>query len=117
MPAFIHPRLEDVPLEAALHALADPCRLAIVRRLAEETELSCSAAAAGDVPKSTLSNHFRILRSAGLIRTRPLGRDHLSILRRDEFEARFPGLLGTVLAQQAMAAEGGTDIPPGPTNR
>ena len=98
MPSFIHPRLADVPLAAALHALADPCRLAIVRHLSQVGELSCSAAVREIVPKSTLSNHFRILRGAGLIRTRSAGRDHLSSLRRDEFEARFPGLLETVLA-------------------
>ena len=105
MASFPHPRLEDVPLAAALHALADPCRLAIVRRLAEGGEFSCAAAACHDVPKSTLSNHFKILRGAGLIRTRPAGRDHLSLLRRDEFEGRFPGLLATVLAfpQEAVA--------------
>jgi DNA-binding transcriptional ArsR family regulator len=101
MPSFTHPRLEDVALAAALHALADPARLAIVRRLAEDGELSCSAAGCLEVPKSTLSNHFKILRGAGLIRTRSAGRDHLSTLRRDEFEARFPGLLQTVLAQPA----------------
>jgi DNA-binding transcriptional ArsR family regulator len=101
MPAFTHPRLDDVALATALHALSDPVRLAIVRRLAAGEELSCSAAACHDVPKSTLSNHFRILRGAGLLRTRSAGRDHLSTLRRDEFDARFPGLLDTVLTQQA----------------
>ena len=101
MASFSHPRLDDVPLTSALHALSDPCRLAIVRRLAEGGEHSCSAAARADVPRSTLSNHFKILRAAGLVRTRPAGRDHLSVLRRDEFEARFPGLLDTVLAQPA----------------
>ena len=105
MPSFIHPRLDDVPLAAALHALADPCRLAIVRRLAGGDELSCSAAGdCHEVPKSTLSNHFKILRAAGLIRTRPAGRDHLSTLRRDEFEARFPGLLDAVLGQREPSA-------------
>ncbi len=99
MPAFTHPRLDDVALTTALHALADPARLAIVRRLAGGGELSCSAAACHDVPKSTLSNHFKILRGAGLLRTRSAGRDHLSELRRDEFEARFPGLLDSVLLQ------------------
>lgn len=99
MPSFTHPRLEDVTLRAALHALSDPVRLAIVRRLAGEGELSCSAAGCMDVPKSTLSNHFRILRGAGLIRTRSAGRDHLSALRQEEFEGRFPGLLETVLTQ------------------
>ena len=101
MPSFTHPRLEDVALTTVLHALSDPARLAIVRRLAAGGEYSCSAAACQDVPKSTLSNHFKILRGAGLIRTRSAGRDHLSILRRDEFEARFPGLLDIVLAQPA----------------
>lgn len=99
MASFTHPRLEDVALAAALHALADPARLAIVRRLAADGELSCSAAGCMGVPKSTLSNHFKILRGAGLIRTRSAGRDHLSTLRRDEFDDRFPGLLDTVLAQ------------------
>ena len=101
MARYPHPRLEDVSLEAALHALADPCRLAIVRRLAGQGgELSCNAAAqSDDIPRSTLSNHFKILRGAGLIRTRPAGREYLSLLRREEFEARFPGLLETVLGQ------------------
>ena len=101
MARYSNPRLDDVSLEAALHALADPCRLGIVRRLAgQDGELSCqSAVQAGDVPKSTLSNHFKILRGAGLIRTRPAGREYLSSLRRDEFDARFPGLLDTVLRQ------------------
>jgi DNA-binding transcriptional ArsR family regulator len=99
MPSFPHPRLEDVALATALHALSDPCRLAIVRRLAEGGEHNCSAASCHDVPKSTLSNHFKILRGAGLVRTRSAGRDHLSTLRREEFARRFPGLLETVLAQ------------------
>ena len=101
MARHTHPRLDDVPLAAALHALADPCRLDIVRRLAERRELSCQDAACGAVPKSTLSNHMKILRGAGLIHTRPAGREYMSTLRRDEFEARFPGLLGTVLQQDS----------------
>ncbi len=52
------------------------------------------------MPKSTLSNHMKILRGAGLIQTRPAGREFLSTLRREEFEARFPGLLDTVLKQR-----------------
>ena len=99
MARYTHPRLEDVTLPVALHALADPCRLAIVRRLAGAEELSCSAAGCDQVPKSTLSNHYKTLRAAGLIQTRPAGREYMSTLRRDEFDARFPGLLDTVLAQ------------------
>lgn len=100
MSRYPHPRLDDVPLTAALHALADPCRLNIVRRLSEQRELSCQSASCGTVPKSTLSNHMKILRGAGLIQTRPAGREYLSTLRRKEFDARFPQLLDTVLKQQ-----------------
>lgn len=96
-----HPRLEDVPLATALHALADPCRLDIVRRLAERRELSCQDASCLDVPKSTLSNHMKILRAAGLLQTRTAGREYLNTLRREDFEARFPGLIETVLKQPA----------------
>jgi DNA-binding transcriptional ArsR family regulator len=96
-----HPRLDDVPLTAALHALSDPCRLGIVRRLADQTELSCQSVGCSEVPKSTLTNHMKILRAAGLIQSRPAGREHLNTLRRAEFEARFPGLLDTVLRQTA----------------
>jgi DNA-binding transcriptional ArsR family regulator len=92
--------LDDVSLAAALHALADPCRLDIVRRLVAQDELSCQSVGCGGVPKSTLSNHMKILRGAGLIQTRPAGREYLNTLRREDFEARFPGLLETVLKQQ-----------------
>jgi len=101
MPHFTHPRLEDVPLDLALHALADPNRLAIVARLAAAVGLSCSnSAPCGDVPvpKSTLSNHLKTLRSAGLVETTQSGREMINVLRRAEFDERFPGLLDAVLA-------------------
>src|SRR4028119_2263856 len=74
MSIYTHPRLEDVTLSTALHALSDPVRLGIVRRLAGECELSCANSACPAVPKSTLSNHFKVLRSAGPLRPRPPGR-------------------------------------------
>lgn len=100
MPALTHPRLEDVSLAAALHALADPVRLAMVATLAQSPSLNCAGTGPCDVPKSTLSNHFRILRGAGLVETRAQGRDMLNTLRRAEFDRRFPGLLDSVLANR-----------------
>lgn len=101
MPRFTHPRLEDVPLELALHALADPNRLAMVARLASAEQLSCTNAAPCDsIPKSTLSNHLKLLRAAGLIATTQAGREMINRLRRKEFEQRFPGLLGAILANR-----------------
>lgn len=51
--------------------------------------------------KSTLSNHFRILREAGLIRTVKQGVEHRSVLREEDINARFPGLLKLVLTLAA----------------
>ena len=98
---FVRPRLEDVPLETALHALADPARLEIVRNLAHQSDLDCECALpSGDIPKSTRSNHFKILRAAGLVETRKEGRRYLSKLRKREFDRRFPKLLDAVLKAQ-----------------
>lgn len=100
MTRITHPRLEDVSLDLALHALADSTRLGMVARLADMAGLTCSATVCDSVPKSTLSNHLKLLRSAGLIETRQSGREMINTLRRDEFDARFPGLLDAVLANQ-----------------
>lgn len=103
MARFTHPRLDDVPLDLALHALADANRLGMVARLADAEKLSCTNAAPCDsMPKSTLSNHLRVLRAAGLIETIQSGREMINTLRRAEFDRRFPGLLDAVLANNAV---------------
>ncbi|MFF9198841.1 ArsR/SmtB family transcription factor [Streptomyces sp. NPDC014779] len=86
----------DVDLAAVLHALGDPVRLALVRRMAEEGESACSPVGL-DVPRSTLSNHWRILREAGITHTRREGKARVMTLRRTDLDARFPGLLAAVL--------------------
>lgn len=102
MARFTHPRLEDVPLDLALHALADPNRLEMVARLVAAERLRCSDAAPCEaIPKSTLSNHLKLLRAAGLIETTQVGREMINTLRRSEFDRRFPGLLDAVLANRS----------------
>jgi DNA-binding transcriptional ArsR family regulator len=91
------PSPEEIALEHVFHALSDPFRLEVVRRLATEGEASCQALE-GDRPKSSVSHHFRVLREAGLIRTRSEGVTRMNALRRDDIERRFPGLLSCVLA-------------------
>jgi DNA-binding transcriptional ArsR family regulator len=104
MSRFVHPDLKDVSLSAALHALADPVRLAMVAKLAEGETLNCtSTCPVQAIPKSTLSNHFKVLRGAGIVETRSEGREMLSTLRREAFEARFPGLLASILDNQCAA--------------
>ncbi len=98
MSEFVHPGLDDVPLSAALHALACPVRLEIVQTLSEKGECNCEEALPRKgVPKSSRSNHMKVLRSAGVIATRKDGRERLCSLRREEFSARFPGILEAVL--------------------
>ena len=107
MPAPIdHPRLDDVSLASVLHALSDPVRLAIVRMAAEEDGLPCRAFER-TIPKSTMSGHWRVLRGAGLIRQEGRGTARINSLRRAEVEARFPGLLETVLALTGPGGSGG----------
>lgn len=93
-----HPALDEIALPAVLYALSDPIRLRIVRRLrAAGTELSCQEATGADLPKSTMSFHFKALREAGLTRTRQAGRNYFSVIN-PGFEGRFPGLLEGILA-------------------
>ncbi|WP_008308783.1 ArsR/SmtB family transcription factor [Leptolyngbya sp. PCC 6406] len=96
MRPIYHPDITEITLEGVLYALGDSVRLAIVTRLAAEGELCCAAIAA-PVAKSTLSHHFKILREAGVVYCRKQGTQHLNSLRREELEARFPGLLATIL--------------------
>ena len=91
-----HPARDDLDLAAVLHALSDPVRLEIVAGLAEGDERACGSFDVG-VTKSTCTHHFRVLREAGLIQQRQQGTARLNSLRRDDLEARFPGLLGTIL--------------------
>lgn len=94
-----HPSRSELELSGVLHALSDPARLEIVRRLAQGDEPSCGMFELG-LSKATLSHHFRVLREAGLVRTRPDGRKRLLSLRSDDLSARFPGLLEAILAAE-----------------
>ena len=96
-----HPRRADIQLAAVLHALSDPVRLKIVAALAAaDGEHTCGSF---DVPvtKSTCTHHFKVLREAGVIHQRQEGTARLNKLRRDDLEARFPGLLATILTAAA----------------
>jgi DNA-binding transcriptional ArsR family regulator len=99
MVQFVHPSREEITLSGVLAALADPMRLRIVRSLLEQDDcMSCTAAApCPDMAKSTLSNHFRVLREAGLIRTSKKGVEHQNVVREADINARFPKLLKTIL--------------------
>ena len=96
MRLLYHPDQKDISLAGVLYALGDPVRLEIVTRLAKKGEQPCAALAVS-VAKSTLSHHFKVLRESGVLYCRKEGTQHLNSLRREDLEARFPGLLDTVL--------------------
>src|ERR1700746_2971696 len=68
---LFHPSIEDVTVEGILHALSDPVRIAIYADIvAQECSQNCSTfltVSDKTIPKSTLSQHFRSLREAGVI--------------------------------------------------
>jgi DNA-binding transcriptional ArsR family regulator len=103
-----HPTREQIELPMVLNCLGDPTRLAIVYILARHdhaaTELRCGdfSALSG---KSNLAYHFAKLRESGLMQTRIVGTARLMRLRREDLEARFPGLLDAVIASAARDAQ------------
>jgi DNA-binding transcriptional ArsR family regulator len=86
----------EIELPAVLHALSDPVRLLILGELSDGSEHSCGSLSL-PVTKSTCTHHFRVLREAGVIHQRQEGTSRLNSLRSEDLEARFPGLLATVL--------------------
>ena len=95
-----HPSCEELELPAVLHALSDPARLQIVRKLADGDECTCGTFELG-LSKATLSHHFRVLRECGVVRTRPDGRKRMLSLRdgRPERPLPRPARRGAVAAK------------------
>jgi len=91
-----HPERKQLRLENVLNALGNPLRLAVVRVLASGEERACGSLLQGQ-SKSTMTHHWRVLRDSGVIWQRPNGRENLLSLRRDDLDARFPGLLDSLL--------------------
>ena len=79
------------------HALTYPPRLHIARALAADSAARPCGSIELGVTKSTMTHHFRVLREAGVINQRREGTTKLTSLRREDLEARFPGLLDAVL--------------------
>ena len=101
MRPLFHPSIEDVTVEGILHALSDPVRVAMYAEIVgQECPQSCSnflTVSDKAIPKSTLSQHFKILREAGLIRSERHGVEMRNISRCAELEGRFPGLIRAIV--------------------
>ena len=107
--AIHHPSADDIDLATVLRTLGDPARLIIVRTLARVGEQNCAALQSElDMPVSTCSYHLRLLREAGVTRTRASGTERFMSLRRDDLDRRFPGLLDALEADGALPAIAGS---------
>lgn len=98
-----HPDLNDVELTVVLSALSDPVRLGLVQLLADGAERQWGELDA-PVSNSTLSHHLKVLRAAGVTRTRDEGTRCYVHLRSGDLEARFPGLIESVLNARGKGA-------------
>jgi DNA-binding transcriptional ArsR family regulator len=112
MKPLIHPSVDDITVEGILHALSDPVRAAIYADMAGAgCAQTCSTflqVVNRSIPKSTLSQHFRTLREAGLVRSERQGVEMLNTTRCAEIERRFPGLLPAIMNAHRIQHEGKT---------
>jgi DNA-binding transcriptional ArsR family regulator len=111
MKPLFHPSIEDVSVESVLHALSDPARVAIFAEIASS---HCSATCSAfqniidrPIPKSTLSQHFRVLRESGLIRAERKGVEMHNTSRCAEVDARFPGLIASIVNAYTLQSHQG----------
>ena len=98
------PTREEIQLESVLHALSDPQRLKVVRALAADPTARPFGSFELNVSKSTKTHHFRVLRESGLITQQAIGNCRMTALRREDLDARFPGLVDAVLTADRVPA-------------
>ncbi|WP_448041059.1 ArsR/SmtB family transcription factor [Bradyrhizobium liaoningense] len=105
---LLHPTREQIELPMVLDCLSDPIRLAIVYQLAQQERVSselCCGDFSGLAGKSNLAYHFAKLRECGVMQTRLAGTNRFMRLRREDLDARFPGLLDAVINSAAKDAD------------
>jgi DNA-binding transcriptional ArsR family regulator len=110
MRPLFHPAPEDITLEGIFHALSDPVRVAIYAGIAASAcSQNCSnflKVSEKSIPKSTLSQHFKVLREAGLIRSERCGVEMHNTPRCQEIEKRFPGLMAAIVNAHKIQSQG-----------
>jgi DNA-binding transcriptional ArsR family regulator len=101
MRPLYHPPLNEITVQGILYALSDPIRVRICAELAQaDCAMNCSTFLPNGnvkVPKSTLSQHFKILREAGLIRSVRQGVELKNSTRCRELKKKFGPLVVAIL--------------------
>src|SRR6478735_7743749 len=101
MRPLYHPSLKEITVQGILYALSDPVRVRIYAELAQaDCAMNCSAFLSNGnlkLPKSTLSQHFKILREAGLIRSERRGVELQNRVRCEDLAEKFGAMVKAIL--------------------
>ncbi|TAH34313.1 MAG: ArsR family transcriptional regulator [Planctomycetota bacterium] len=108
MRPLYHPPLDEITVQGILYALSDPVRVRIFTQLARaDCAKTCSEflhVRKKPLAKSTLSQHFKILREAGLIRSERMGVELHNSTRCAELKKRFGPMLDAILRAYELEA-------------
>jgi DNA-binding transcriptional ArsR family regulator len=110
-PDLPHPDADQIALANVLGALSDPTRLAIISTLARDEMQGALCGQFTDLAsKTAITYHVAKLREAGVVRVTPEGTRRRVRLRRADLDARFPGVLDTIIANtRGLEVEGFAD--------
>ena len=101
MKPLYHPPVDEITVQGILYALSDPVRVRIFMKLAgADCAKNCSTfsrISKTPLPKSTLSQHFKVLREAGLIRSERKGVELQNHTRCAELKETFGPMINAIL--------------------
>ncbi|VTM57347.1 transcriptional regulator [Klebsiella pneumoniae] len=98
-----HPEREQIRLENVLSALGNPLATGDHSYAGRRQRAELQRPAPGGGGQVHHDHHWRVLRDSGVIWQRPQGRENMISLRREDLDARFPGLLDTLLKVMVQA--------------
>ena len=120
MKPIYHPHFDEISVQGILYALSDPVRVQIYRQLlGANCSQNCTTfvnVGSTPLPKSTLSQHFKILREAGLIRSERKGIELQNRTRCEDLQKFKPMLLEILAAYQAECHAGRGTVATAPTS-
>ena len=101
MRPLFHPAAEEITVQGILYALSDPARVRIFLELMDsDCAKNCSNFIniyKKPLPKSTLSQHFTVLREAGLIYSERKGVELQNRPRCADLKKRFGTMIGEIV--------------------
>lgn len=105
MRPLYHPHPSEISVQGLLYALSDATRVRIfISLLDSDCARNCSAflhVCEKPLPKSTLSQHFKILREAGLIRSERRGVEVHNSVHCEDLQRFMPMIKSIIEAYQA----------------